>query len=293
MDGADLRRFETYRNYLQRFCNYSRSIHPTWTTLAAACNTSTQALQPHNPLDTTWIRRFMGIAWNTECVLRHSTRDDDLLRVQNAWLPVQAYYVTYAASEALTYAIDGVKADGHAKALRKATSFLVKGSVPPWNLAYSGAKGRDGKQHSQKHFPLGTTPAHNLAGSGSTDIAVIATCLKAEHQNRIKEEYKRSGKRQYLYDPGDTGLLHFLYRLRIRSNYRGIDLFLVDASDDAHWTFRRSLLCVVVRTLIYFEIALLKKCRRHVMTTIAKDFLAKNPKAAQLQQRFDVYQKLY
>src|SRR2546425_4110254 len=30
----------------------------------------------------------------------------------------------------------------------------------------------------------------------------IATCLKAEHQIRIKEEYKRTGKYQYLYDPG-------------------------------------------------------------------------------------------
>ena len=139
----DLRRFETYRNYLQRFCSHSRAEHPTWLALANACAAATQQLQPTKPLDETWVRRFMGIAWNTECLMRHVPESADLLRVSNAWLPVQAYYAVYAGAEALAYVIDGVKADGHVKALRKATSFFVKGSIAPWKLAYGGAKGRD------------------------------------------------------------------------------------------------------------------------------------------------------
>ena len=101
------------------------------------------------------------------------------------------------------------------------------------------------------------------------------------------------GKRQYLYDPGDTGFLHFLYRLRIRSTYRGVDLFLVEAGEDAHRSFRQSLLCVVVRSLTYVEIALMRKCRRSVIAGMAKDFVSKNSLATQVQKRFDAYQSLY
>jgi len=227
-------------------------------------------------------------------LMRHVPESPDLLRVYNAWLPVQAYYAVYSGAEALAYVIDGMKADGHAKALRKATSFFVKGAIAPWNLAYAGMKGQDGKQHKPKNFPPGVTPAHNLSGVGTADdLAVIATCLKAEHQNRIKEDYRESGKRQYSYDPGDTGLLHFLYRLRIRSNYRGIDLFLVEAGEEAHRSFRKSLLCVVVRSLTYIEIVLLRKCRRSVLSGMAQEFVARNPLAEQLKNRFAAYQSLY
>ena len=293
IDADDLRRFETYRNYLQRFCSLSRSEHPTWLTLAQACVAGTQALQPVGSLDASWVRRFMGIAWNTECLLNSVPEGADLLRVHNAWLPVQAYYTVYAAAEALSYVIDGEKADGHTKALRKATAFLVKGPLAPWNLAYRGAKGSSGKQHRQMNFPPDLKPEHNLAGAGASDIGVIATCLKAEHQNRIKEDYKGSGKRQYEYDPGVTGLLHFLYRLRIRSNYRGIDVFLVNAGADAHRSFRESLLCVVRRTLTYFEVVLLRKCRRSTLTEMADAFVGRNRLAEQLKNRFVAYKKLY
>ena len=149
-DDENLIRFETYRNYLQRFASHSESLHPTWESLISTCANATRKLRPCKDLDQTWIRRFLGIAWNTESLLDRAPTDIEVLRISNAWLPVQAYYAVYTASEAVAYAIDGAKADGHQKALRKMTDLAAKLDVSPWNLAYCGAKGKDNKQHTPK-----------------------------------------------------------------------------------------------------------------------------------------------
>ena len=135
-------------------------------------------------------------------------------------------------------------------------------------------------------------PAHNLAGSSASNLSIIATCLKAEHQNRIKEEYRRSKKRQYLYDPGLTSLLHFLYRLRIRSNYDGVELFIVSENENAIREFTSNLQKIVARTLCYLEIILLRRCTREMLLSFANDFIDRNKQATSLQNRVEKYWKL-
>jgi len=292
LDDDNLIRFETYRNYLKRFAAQSELIHPTWESLVCECADVSRKLKPSNDLDKTWIRRFLGIAWNTEALLDRAPTEIEVLRISNAWLPVQAYYAVYTAAEAVAYAIDGAKADGHQKTLRKTTDLFIKLNVSPWNLAYSGAKGKDGKQHTPKNFPADIVPGHNLAGPSASNLSIIATCLKAEHQNRIKEEYRRSRKRQYLYDPGLTSLLHFLYRLRIRSNYHGVELFIVSEDEDAIREFTANLQKLVARTLCYLEIILLRRCNRETLLSFANDFITRNKQATSLQKRIERYQKL-
>jgi hypothetical protein len=290
-DDENLIRFETYRNYLHRFASHSESLHPTWESLISACADATRKLKPCNGLDQTWIKRFLGIAWNTESLLDRAPTEIEVLRISNAWLPVQAYYAVYTAAEAVAYSIDGAKADGHQKALRKITDLAVKLDVSPWNLAYSGAKGKDNKQHTPKNFLAGIVPAHNLAGSSASNLSIIATCLKAEHQNRIKEEYRRSKKHQYLYDPGLTSLLHSLYRLRIRSNYHGVELFIVSENEDAIREFTANLQKIVARTLCYLEVILLRRCTRETLLSFANNFISHNKQASSLQKRITRYQR--
>jgi hypothetical protein len=288
----DLLRFETYRNYLHRFASYSRELHPDCESLARACALATRGHRPLLDLDKGWVRRFTSIAWNTESLLAATPVEVDLLRISNAWLPVQAYYAVYSAAEAAAYVIDGTKADGHQKALRKIAEFSTRLGIGPWNLAYTGPKGRDGKQHRPVNFPVGIAPGHNLAGSTSSDVSIIARCLKAEHQNRIKEEYKRSNKRQYLYDPGQTTLFHFLYRLRVRSNYRGIEPFITQTDEGSIRSFSGSLQTVVRRTLCFLEGILLAKCRRTVVLQMAADFMRSNKRTSWLQERVSVYERI-
>lgn len=292
IDDENLIRFETYRNYLQRFATHSESIHPTWEILTNACAEATRKLKPCANLDHKWIRRFLGIAWNTESLLDCAPTEVDVLRISNAWLPVQAYYAVYAAAEAVAYVIDSEKADGHQKAIRKITDLAVKLDISPWNLAYCGAHGKDGKQHTPRNFPIDLVPAHNLAGFTATDLSVIATCLKAEHKNRIKEDFRRSKKRQYLYDPGPTGLLHFLYRLRIRSNYRGVELFIVSDNEQAIRDFTTNVRKIAARTLCYLEIILSRRCTKETVLSYASDFISRNNMATTLLERIKVYQKL-
>lgn len=292
-DDDDTLRFETYRNYLFRISELTREIHSEWGKFAVACVEATHSLRPTSQPDLKYLQRFLRIAWNTESLIQERPDNIELIRINNAWLPVQAYYAVYAASEAISYAVDGMYAGSHQKALRKATDFLVKYPITPWNLAYSGACGRDQRQHQPKNFPSGTVPAHNLSGNSASHFNVIATCLKAEHYNRICNGYKQTNKFKYQYDPGYTGLLHFLYRLRIRSNYRGVELFIVEGNDNDICSFSDSLRWIVEWTLTYFEIVLLRKFRRRVITDLAKDFLSRNPRAYKLKERIAGYQKLY
>jgi hypothetical protein len=289
----DAIRFETYRNYLFRFSEHTQDTHTNWRKFAVACADTTQRLRPIDQPDLNYLRRFLGIAWNTETLIHERPTDIELIRINNAWLPVQAYYAVYTASEVIAYAIDGMYAGSHQKALRKTTDFLVKLRMTPWNLAYSGSCGRDQRQHKPKNFARGTVPAHNLSGTSASHQDVIATCLKAEHQNRINDGYKGSKKFKYQYDPGYTGLLHFLYRLRIRSNYRGVELFIIEGSDTDICSFSDSLCWIVEWTLSYFEIVLLRKFRRRVITDLAKEFLLRNPRARKLEERIAEYQNLY
>jgi hypothetical protein len=296
--SRDLYGFETYRNYLQRFCQHSKSSHPKWADFAAACKQATASLRPLADVDEAQIKRWLGIAWNTEALL-HLAKDGeeiDLLRIQNAWLPVQAYYAIYGGAEALSYAVDGQAAGSHGKALRKATAFFIKSSLTPWKLSYHGPLGKDKAQHKQRNFTPGTIPAHNLAGSSASDEAVIARCLKAEHQNRVVEACRKKTKPrryQHSYDPGDTGVLHFLYRLRLRSNYRGINLFVVNAGDELVRSFTDGLVCVVTRTLSYMEAVLISKCGKDVVLSIAREFLPRNQFAGHLKRRVQHYETLY
>ena len=91
----------------------------------------------------------------------------------------------------------------------------------------------------------------------------IATCLRAEHKHRIDENFvKRKGKFKKYYNPGLTSLLHFFYRLRIKSNYRDIDLFITASRDDIIMEFADSLKEIVFWFLLLSEIYLIRRFKK-------------------------------
>src|SRR2546428_637514 len=87
-----VRGLDTYRNYLQRFYQLSKSLHCDWSDFAEACKQATASSSRLATVDDGWLKRWLGIAWNTEFLVHRAAKDADmeLRRIQNAWLPVQA-----------------------------------------------------------------------------------------------------------------------------------------------------------------------------------------------------------
>jgi hypothetical protein len=291
-------KFHTYCNYLQQICAYLTSEYQDWETFALACIAKTKSLQPmKGEINLGWIARFLKNAWNTESLISEQPDDTELIRINNQWLPLQAYYVVYAASEATAYVLDGGCADGHHKVLKKITAYFAHNGLPPWNCAYQGACGRDGKLLQPVNFPTGMALPSNLQRAGVDPIAMIATCLRAEHRNRVDTDYSRSRRRdggrgrsfKYQYDPGPTGLFHFLYKLRVKSNYKDVEIFITEASEADIVAFSKCLRLFVYWSLTYLEIILIRKCRKAEIRDIAESYTQQNRRAAKLIERMKFY----
>ena len=282
-------KFETYRNYLARVCEYLDEQYGAWEVFAGKCYDKTRPLQARPTSDVVWIERFLQNAWNTETLLGEQPDDAELIRINNQWLPIQAYYAVYAAAEAAVAAINGERAGSHQKCLTQITSYMVNSGLTPWSCAYTGACGRDEKQHRPVKFPPDVQPSHNLRLAGVRPIDLIATCLRAEHKHRAQQGYKRAGAYKYAYDPGHTSLFHFLYRLRCKSNYKDVEVFITEAPESSILEFSESLRRLTMWSVSYCEIILIRKCRRSVIQEIASRFIARNKRTHVLQGRLAFY----
>jgi hypothetical protein len=285
-------KFDTYRYYLQCLCEYLQQEYGSWEDFGRQSISRTQKLQDMGCFDERWIERFMKIAWNTEYLLCMGPDDPELIRISNQWTPVQAYFSVYASSEALAYALDGKKADSHSKALRKVTNYLVQNGMSPWNKAFKGPVGRTKNEHEPVNFPIGLEIPHNLSRWGVHPIEMVARCLKAEHCHRVDDLWggkKRTGVYKYEFDPGYTGLLHFLYRLRIKSNYKEVDLFVAEAPEENIRGFARCIQEFCYWTLLHMEIMLIRKCTKRYMLRLTDKYLLLNPGAQRLEQRIEFY----
>lgn len=131
--------------------------------------------------------------------------------------------------------IDGNKLDGHIKALRKISEYFVRQGFAPWCLSFCGCLGKDKEQARANHFPAGLQIPHSLSRTGIQPIQMVAKCLRAEHANRVDDFFEKGkGLYKYNFDPGHTTILHFMYRLRIKSNYKDVEIFFSASSRGSH-----------------------------------------------------------
>ena len=285
-------KFETYRFYLQCICDYLREKYTNWKTFGRECFRHTQTLKGMRSFDEHWIERFMKISWNTEYLLSANAGDPELMRINNQWTPIQCYYTVYAACEAVAYALDSQKANGHHKTLRKVSDYFVRSGLSPWDKAFKEARGKKGNEHKPVNFPEHITIPSNLQRRNVVPIQMIAKCLKAEHSHRIDDLWqRRCGIYKYQFDPGYTSLLHFLYRLRIKSNYKEVDLFVTEAPEENIRSFSRSIGFLTFWTLLYAESIIIRKCRKRYLIGAAEKYLTINQKADRLEKRIDFYRK--
>jgi len=285
-------KFETYRFYLVCVRDYLLAQHKDLPSFIAASPKLLSQVKPAKNLDPLPIEPFLRIAWNTEFLLSIDHGDPNIVRINNQWAPIQSYYAVYSALEALAYSIDGNMPKSHAKTQRKCSAYLINLSVTPWDKAFQGAEGKSGSAHKPKNFPSTLAIPHNLQRSGVDPLGMIARCLKAEHSHRIDDKWrnkKDSGCYKYQYKPGPTTLIHFLYRLRIKSNYQEIDPFVAQAPQHEIAEFAEALQAVTSWTLCLLELILMRRFGPKVVMGFAQSYSTANPSAVKLVDRLAEY----
>ncbi len=283
-------KFETYRFYLESIYRQIEKEYPDWSLFCRKCIKETNNLKGFSGFDESWVKRWMKIAWNTEYLMKETTDDYELIRFNNQWKPIQSYYSVYAASEAASYVLDGNYANGHQKSMKKVTEYLVKTNLCPWNKAFKGEKGKKGNSHYPVNFPSDVSIPHNLQRVNINPLEMIAKCLKVEHQHRIDDLFvKKKGLYKYNFNPGLSGIIHFLYRLRVKSNYKDVEIFISEAPEENIKGFSNSLEKIIFYTLTLLELILIRKCKKKFILDLAKEYLNINKNALYLKRRMSFY----
>lgn len=285
-----LKGFRTYLNYLIAVRDHFRRHYGSVKTYYDACMEATRQIQGNRSIDLDYVRKYYKLAWNTEHLMHTSrNKDTDVQRLNNHWTPVQAYYSIYCACEATAYALHGQKPGSHSRALRLMTDRFKGSGLTPWCWVASGPIGKTRRDHRVDNLPPGTSVPHNLQMRDVDPIGMLALCLRAEHRHRVKDTWHRGAGFKYAFDPGDTSLLHFLYRLRIKANYDDVEIFLVDAETSDISAFP-DLLCLFTRlAMMYLEVLAMRKIRKKGMLELANGYIGQNPGAEALKRRLCVY----
>jgi len=286
-------KFETYRFYLKCIVDFLRDEYNEWESFGEKAIERSQGLKRFSNPDQGYLNRFLKNAWNTEYIASNARFIDiDSVKINNQWKPIQVYYAIYTAGEALSYLVDGEKADSHRKCLRKLSDFLEKRRLPPWSFAFKGPCGKRRNEHYPVGFPRALSIPHNLRRQGVKPVEMIAKCLKAEHAHRFDEDFrKEKGRFKYKFDPGRTTILHFLYRLRIKSNYRDAEIFLADAPESDIKEFSENLSEFCFWTMLLFEVFIIRRCGYDCFADLLREYKSKNKDAKQLQKRLAFYEE--
>ncbi len=185
-------------------------------------------------------------------------RASDNARLHSAAATVNAYYAVYMASACWLIG-KGFRIDGHLKFLRSISTELVRRDLllPPFNVSCAGVHQIDADTFT------------NSPDDGSWDLKVPGTSLREEHrwpmvrkllattrravledrfaehrQRRKKTRLTRQEKIEIASSVHSSTAFDYLFRLRVRSNYKDIRAFLMGGDVGSHLDFVDDLRCV-------------------------------------------------
>lgn len=254
VDSDAARALTTYRNYLGALSEFVRATYGSGQNQYRNLLDAQRALvgfgriNRARTINMSRVRELLFNAWHTEVVLGlpDSLLDPGLIRFTNQWAPVQAYYAVYSLWRAW-FLIEALGAASHTEILRSAsTAVRQRGLFPaPWSYSCTGGYLLSDANHigfrSKKIRDVSSlsTPTRNVAEDDWVSKTLRTTRRffleqreerwKRENRTRAGVPYRRIPPaarqriRQQLYG---TTLFDFLYRLRIRSNYRDVDDFV-------------------------------------------------------------------
>jgi hypothetical protein len=220
------------------------------------------------------IRELLTVSWMSEVQLRlpGMLGGPEMVRYSNAWAPVHAYYAVYMALQAWFEAsgFSGV-IDDHSASLRTIANQLRDRDLlpPPWGVLAVGCPMRGDTNYL--NAPHGAGLSDSIEVLANPVLAEFwqryGTWLRATREARLKLREAESKRRRgwNRISPAErtriaaavwpTSFFDCLFRLRVRSNYRTVEPYLVRfISDDGARAFHESLSTCTAATLALLEL---------------------------------------
>lgn len=215
-------------------------------------------------------KRCLRIAWQTELAARVSDiYDDDMLRrVAAQTLPVQAYYAVFNAARATMTAI-GMSCETHASVHNDFENQRAKRAYRSWAATMTGDPA---KPALCTVAPAGTPPVgFNLMERSHPPEDYLGAALRMTRRWKFEDERERwlrnnkkadgqprkqlpsAARSQIITKLRPTTMMDFVYELRCRANYEGVDEYGSDADDSDVGRFHRGLLHITDMGMLHYE----------------------------------------
>lgn len=303
VDSDAARALTTYRNYLSALSGFVRTKYGSGQDEYQSLLVTQRALVGFGRITRartvrmSKVRELLFNAWHTEVVLGlpNSLLDPGLIRFTNQWAPVQAYYAVYSLWR-VWFLIEAVGVGSHTEILRSASTVVRQRRVFPAPWSYSCTGGHLLSDANHVGFPSQEIRDRNSLSTPRSDVADddwVAKTLrttrrffleqrverwKRENRTRAGAPYRRIPPaarqriRQQLYG---TTLFDFLYRLRIRSNYRDVDDFVSGQLSNADAKrYLMSLVSFTRATMFLLESIIQEKMPAGAYDGFAREFLS-------------------
>lgn len=292
------RRFQVNKNYLVAL---SQHLHERY---GAGLEASSEGLlrearqlegfsriQRNVSVDVGACRSALSLSWTgpIQLELASWSQVQFNLPYTNAWAPVHAYYAVYGAARAWLVA-QGQTTTSHSSTLKAIGSEVLSRHLypAPWNVSCSGCC--HDRSHSFHGSPDGLTPAAPrllLETPAPTTfwpryMKMLETTRKHVLQQRYDDWKKQHGKKRISMERKleiseavpPTTVFDFLWRLRVRSNYHGIEHFLMtNVPDSWHQEFYEAIRLLTHLSSLLFDCWLAQKMGRDEYGAAVDEFM--------------------
>lgn len=242
--------------------------------------------------------KALSNAWSTEAALYLPARlgGEELMPCANHWATIQAYYALYPLLRAFVAVRSGSEpVPRHAWLLEQISETTTGQKLfpSPWNVVCQGhqkAYSFDGLPQGVGIHEFSTLSRPRPEDAWSSVCKALKTTRKGRIEDRVKDWKKAKGRKRIPRDERQqlgvtmkaTTVFNFLYRFRIRSNYRDADAFAAGTlrpADAVH--FNESLRLLVSTSMFVLELIIDAYLGAGCLERVAKRFLERTPNMAE------------
>ena len=258
LETEDERRFRTFENYFSSIALLCKTDHGTSRKMVAKLQTVMNVKQTKASCDREKVAMFLRRAWATELLMMLPLTRPEFSAIVSPsilWLPVQSYYAVYSALQA-AFISENTPIETHTKSISHFSENMRHRMPYPFHCVVSG---RHSAISYERFRVEPETDFSTLARPQHSDDAchILATALRNTRTGIIDEKctsWKTEHSKQrtpptikaaFGDNEAPTSVLHLLYKLRVRSNYKDSDVFLLGSTDQDSRNFAKSYITVV------------------------------------------------
>jgi len=265
-------KFITYKNYSAGLHYLLDLMYPDYSKLV---NKLKKNVHPKKQENLQRIRSLLLNSWNSELLLNFpGLLKNDSLKFSNHWAPVQSYYSIYLALRALILAkgISSAK-EGHNKTLRVTVYNFIQGEkiFPlPWKVLYSNRGFQNLPQNISPSTINSLENPYHFINDEKKLWDSFCLFLRTTYDRMIENKCQRwkdnnpiNGRRRKRLPPGQrkkiangsrpSSIFDYFYRLRIRSNYKDADIFLLGSLSHENEYYFNAICYITDKTLFLIE----------------------------------------